>query len=53
METGRNLLGGETSPYGALTAFGIDPMYLSLADVPDLGDDAQSAVDHALSLIHI
>ncbi|MFO0761634.1 MAG: 4-alpha-glucanotransferase [Byssovorax sp.] len=29
--------GGETSPYSALTAFGIDPMYISLADVADLG----------------
>jgi 4-alpha-glucanotransferase len=40
--------GGETSPYGALTAFGIDPMYVSVADVPDLGDDARSAADGAL-----
>lgn len=28
--------GGETSPYGALSAFGIDPIYISYADVPDL-----------------
>jgi 4-alpha-glucanotransferase len=39
--------GGETSPYAALTAFGIDPMYVSLADVPDLGGDVQSALDRA------
>ena len=39
--------GGETSPYAALTAFGIDPIYISLADVPDLGNDAQDAVDQA------
>jgi 4-alpha-glucanotransferase len=39
--------GGETSPYGALTAFGIDPMYISLADVPDLGGDAEAAVERA------
>ena len=39
--------GGETSPYGALTAFGIDPIYVSLADVPDLGNDAQAAIDRA------
>jgi 4-alpha-glucanotransferase len=39
--------GGETSPYAALTAFGIDPIYLSLADVPDLGNDAQEALDRA------
>lgn len=29
--------GGETSPYSALTAFGIDPMYISLDEVADLG----------------
>lgn len=28
--------GGETSPYSALTAFGIDPMYISIADIEDL-----------------
>ncbi len=28
--------GGETSPYSALTAFGIDPMYISLADLPEV-----------------
>jgi 4-alpha-glucanotransferase len=39
--------GGETSPYAALTAFGIDPIYISLADVPDLGSDAQQALDRA------
>jgi 4-alpha-glucanotransferase len=31
---------GETSPYGARTAFGIDPIYVSLGDVPHL--DAQA-----------
>ena len=39
--------GGETSPYGALTAFGIDPIYLSLSAVPDLGGDVQAAVDRS------
>ncbi|MBL8611765.1 MAG: 4-alpha-glucanotransferase [Myxococcales bacterium] len=39
------LAGGETSPYGARTAFGLDPIYVSLGDVPEL--DA-SAVDAAL-----
>src|SRR5262249_34020892 len=39
--------GGETSPYAALSAFGIDPIYVSLADVPDLGDDAQAALERA------
>src|SRR3954471_21116607 len=32
--------GGETSPYSALTAFGIDPLYIALDDVPDLPADA-------------
>ena len=32
--------GGETSPYSALSAFGIDPMFLSMALVPDLYGDA-------------
>ncbi|MGH7335126.1 MAG: 4-alpha-glucanotransferase [Candidatus Rokuibacteriota bacterium] len=27
---------GETSPYGARTAFGIDPIYISIDSVPDL-----------------
>ncbi|AGP35610.1 hypothetical protein SCE1572_14365 [Sorangium cellulosum So0157-2] len=47
--------GGETSPYMALSAFGIDPMYISLSAVPELppelhgealGDDA-AALDRA------
>lgn len=29
----------ETSPYSAMTAFGIDPMYISLAEVAEVGDD--------------
>src|ERR1700732_4745009 len=32
--------GGETSPYSALSAFGIDPMFLSMALIPDLEGDA-------------
>lgn len=36
---------GETSPYGALTAFGLDPIYVGIDAVPDL--DAQ-AIDAAL-----
>lgn len=32
--------GGDTSPYSALSAFGIDPMYLSLVAVPDLDEAA-------------
>jgi 4-alpha-glucanotransferase len=35
--------GGETSPYAALSAFGIDPMFISLADVPDLHPADRSA----------
>lgn len=31
----------ETSPYSALSAFGIDPMYISVADVPDAGPDVE------------
>jgi 4-alpha-glucanotransferase len=30
------IAGNETSPYSALSAFGIDPLFISLADVPDL-----------------
>ncbi len=41
--------GGETSPYSALSAFGIDPLYISLADVPDLGCDVQEALDASSS----
>lgn len=29
---------GENSPYGARTAFGIDPLYVSIADVPELDE---------------
>ena len=31
--------GGVTSPYSALSAFGIDPMFLSIAAIPDLEGD--------------
>jgi 4-alpha-glucanotransferase len=31
---------GETSPYGARTAFGLDPIYIGLDAVPDLDGDA-------------
>ncbi len=36
---------GETSPYGARTAFGLDPIYVGIDAVPDL--DAE-ALDHVL-----
>jgi len=39
------LSGGETSPYGALTAFGLDPIYVDVDAVEDL--DAR-AIDEAL-----
>ena len=40
------LSSGETSPYGALTAFGIDPVYIGLEAVPEVDvplDDAHAA----------
>lgn len=37
------LSGGETSPYGARTAFGLDPIFLGLEAVPDLDDAAIAA----------
>jgi 4-alpha-glucanotransferase len=39
------LAAGETSPYGARTAFGLDPIYIDLEAVPDL--DA-AAIDEVL-----
>lgn len=43
--------GGETSPYSALSAFGLDPLYLSMADLPDLaGEDAGLGAAAALLL---
>jgi 4-alpha-glucanotransferase len=36
---------GETSPYGARTAFGLDPIYLTVEEIPDL--DA-AAIDELL-----
>jgi 4-alpha-glucanotransferase len=30
------LAAGETSPYGARTAFGLDPIYVTVEAVPDL-----------------
>ena len=35
---------GETSPYGALTAFGLDPIYLDVEAVPDLDSRARAEV---------
>lgn len=39
------LAGGETSPYGARTAFGLDPIYVDLDAVPDLDP---ATIDEAL-----
>jgi 4-alpha-glucanotransferase len=39
------LSGGETSPYGALTAFGLDPIYVDVDAVEDLDP---AAIDEAL-----
>jgi 4-alpha-glucanotransferase len=39
------LAAGETSPYGARTAFGLDPVYISVEQVADLD---RGAVDEAL-----
>lgn len=39
------LAAGETSPYGARTSFGLDPVYITVGDVPDLGpDDVRAAL---------
>jgi 4-alpha-glucanotransferase len=35
---------GETSPYGARTAFGLDPIYIGIESVPDLDGDALKRV---------
>lgn len=35
----QRLFGGETSPYGADSAFALDPMYLELAALPELRDN--------------
>ena len=38
------IAGGNTSPYGALSAFGIDPMYITLTTVDDLRDLSNAEV---------
>lgn len=35
---------GETSPYSAMSAFGIDPVYISLTDVADAREDLEGAM---------
>ena len=53
---------GETSPYGARTAFGIDPIYLTLEEIPDvdaaeiddvLGDDGRAERARLRGLGHV
>src|SRR6476620_9160180 len=36
----QELSSGETSPYGALSAFAIDPIYIDISAIPDLDTDA-------------
>ncbi len=38
------IAGGETSPYSALSAFGIDPIYISLANIDDLPESELAAL---------
>jgi 4-alpha-glucanotransferase len=47
------LADGETSPYGARTAFGLDPIYISLDDVPDLTarDTAEALGDEGAAVL--
>jgi len=40
---------GETSPYGALSAFAIDPIYLDIERIPDL--DAAAIAKRAAQLL--
>jgi 4-alpha-glucanotransferase len=53
---------GETSPYGARTAFGFDPIYIALEDIPDLdarvidealGDDGRAERERLRGLPHV
>ncbi len=53
---------GETSPYGALTAFGLDPIYLGVEAIPDLdeaditealGEDGAIELARLRSLPHV
>lgn len=46
----QRLHGGETSPYGADSAFALDPVYLTLAALPELqGDASLEKLDAALA----
>lgn len=56
------LSAGETSPYGALTAFGIDPIYAGIESIEDLdqhaieatlGEDGKRALEGARSAIRV
>jgi 4-alpha-glucanotransferase len=56
------LSGGETSPYGALTAFGIDPIYADVEAIVDLdaaviagalGDEGHARLERARRAAHV
>jgi 4-alpha-glucanotransferase len=53
---------GETSPYGARTAFGLDPIYIALEEIPDLdgrvidevlGNEGRAERDRLRGLGHV
>ncbi|MBI5516672.1 MAG: 4-alpha-glucanotransferase [Deltaproteobacteria bacterium] len=41
------IAGGDTSPYASITAFGMDPVYVSLGELPELDGDPEGALDEA------
>jgi 4-alpha-glucanotransferase len=56
------LSGGETSPYGALTAFGIDPVYVDVDAIEDLdphavaealGEEGRRTLTHVRAASHV
>jgi 4-alpha-glucanotransferase len=56
------LADGETSPYGALSAFAIDPIYIDVERVPELdaaararalGDEGRAELDRVRALAHV
>src|SRR5687767_1597978 len=56
------LADGETSPYGALSAFALDPIYIDVASVPELdaavitralGDEGRVELERVRALPHV
>jgi 4-alpha-glucanotransferase len=47
------LSGAETSPYGAISAFGIDPIYLGWAAEPDLPSGLRDALGPELAALRV